>query len=236
MEHRFKNFKVVTFLRGNIVSLGQIDTDQFIMTPDDGDTLRINVAVDASTWDGKMERKLCVAAYIDGLDILKEGSLLPKENVTLYSSHKSGLISEYGGSVDIRNWKTNDKTNPELKFSLLEDALVKHYVSGVDPTERNTIRLFVWESIKPASTREYITKGSPAVTRGLSDNVTRGASNLGGIAAGENTFTNYVQVDFENPVYLGSVNIFYKVNKKTLPKFDESMFSTVSIFNDIPRV
>lgn len=91
--------------------------------------------------------------------------------------------------------------------------------------------MFVWKSVKPASTREYIIKGGP-VTRGISGNGERGLSDLGGMGAGQNTFTKYRKVDFENPVYLGNVNIFYKVNNG-LPKFNEKMFS---VFSDIPRV
>jgi hypothetical protein len=83
-----------------------------------------------------MDTKICVAAYVDGIDILGEGNLLPTNDITSYSSHSHGLISDYGGSVNIQNWITNDGTNPQLRFSLQEIALVKNYIPNVDPTEK----------------------------------------------------------------------------------------------------
>jgi hypothetical protein len=57
MEHRFNGFKMVAFLGGNIVELGQIAANQLMMSPVNGDTLRLNVAVDAPTWEKKWIQK-----------------------------------------------------------------------------------------------------------------------------------------------------------------------------------
>ncbi|HMT01998.1 MAG TPA: hypothetical protein PKD00_01595 [Burkholderiales bacterium] len=225
MNIKFNQFSLTTLLSGRTIVPKQVESNQLAISPNDEDTLKIIASVSLNNYNDTYRTKIAVAAYVDGLSIFDEGVLLPKNNLTLFNTHGTKLVSSLGGSLEIKNWITKDGSNPELKFTTNGVSMIKNYVEGVDKTETNTIRVFVWKSLKPemqATIKSFDTKG----TRGMSMNA--------GMGAGEDTNQKYSSTNFHNPIYLGMVTIFYNISEG-LPKFNPDMFND-SIFRTIPKV
>lgn len=202
----------------------------YLIEPEDNDNLTISLRYNDSDY------KLAIAPYIDGLNTMQEGAVLPIVDREDISAHDNQLAGNYGSNVYIRNWKTNDGSNPKFTFTKNSNKTVANYILNADPTEQNTIRLFLWTSKKPVEklfiNATYVTKGGIDFgTRGSND----GTRGLGGVGLGDNTNTNYYEVEFENPKYLGCITIFYKIVPNQLPKFDESYFNN-SPFRNVPKV